>query len=165
MGGDGAKTVFSFSKKSAKAKNVGVAGKVEDAGANREFLTGMTGSGLQLKDAKVAEVKSITLQSNTFEVGTGRQRKAPSFLPDESAIAEDRERFEVAERISAGGETAQGAGVTYGLTKMGPKDGAVKKETKPGGVDGVGVGGAFSLSLFGWHTTEKGELAFHKIAF
>lgn len=124
MGADGtAKTTFGFSKKVAKKKDVGVTEKAEDW-ARKEFLTGVNGSGLELKDPKkAAEVRAIPVQENTFEVGTGRRRKAPSFLPDESAVEEDQERFEVAERIGGKGETAQSAGVSYGLTKMGPKDG------------------------------------------
>ena len=63
------------------------------------------------------------MQDNTFEVGTGRRRKAPSFLPTEEEIVKDDERFETAERIGGKGEIAQAGEVQYGLTKMGPKDG------------------------------------------
>lgn len=135
MASDGAKTTFGFSKKLAKKKDVGVNGKAEDEGARKEYLSGMDGSGLELKEKKVQEVKAIPVQENTFEVGTGRRRKAPSFLPDQAAVEEDNERFEVADQISAGGETAQ-HGVRYGLTKMGPKSGeghqARKVESEPG---------------------------------
>ena len=73
----------------------------EDGDASqREYLTGMSGSGLELKDNKSASApKSIAVQDNTFEVGTGRRRKAPSFLPTEEEIVKDDERFETAERI------------------------------------------------------------------
>ena len=134
MGGEAAKTAFGFTKKSAKKKDVGVNEKA-DEGARKEYLSGVNGTGLEFEEKPAeAQVKAIPVQENTFEVGTGRRRKAPSFLPDESAVEEDKERFEVAERISAGGETAQ-HGVTYGLTKMGPKDGegqpVHKAEPKP----------------------------------
>ena len=46
--------------------------------------------------------------------------QVPSFLPTEQEKIDDKKRFEVSETI--GGETAQGNGTTYGLTKMGPKD-------------------------------------------
>lgn len=158
MGGDG--FAFGFSKKLAKKKDVGVTEKADDEGARKEYLSGMNGSGLELKDKKVKEVKAIPVQENTFEVGTGRRRKAPSFLPDESAVEEDKERFEVAERISAGGETAQ-HNVTYGLTKMGPKDGegqpaSCKVETKPGVVHV----GAFVSLFWGWERRGRGVIVF-----
>ena len=131
---DNGKTAFGFAKKAAKKKDVGVNERTDD-GTKKEFLTGVTGSGLELKDKVEVVAKSIPVQDNTFEVGSGRRRKAPSFLPDESAIdADNKERFDVAERIGGKGETAQGGDVVYGLTKMGPKDGDEPKaepETKP----------------------------------
>ena len=132
-GADAGKTTFGFAKKAAKKKTVAANGAEDDV-AKKEYLTGMGSGGLELKDKKEKVVKSIPAIANTFEVGTGRQRKAaghraPSFLPNDAAIEEDAERFEVAARLTAGGgETAQGSGTVYGLTKMGPKDGDVKLE-------------------------------------
>ena len=129
---DNGKPAFGFAKKAAKRKDVGVNERTDD-GAKKEFLTGVTGSGLELKDKVEKVVKSIPVQENTFEVGSGRRRKAPSFIPDESAIdADNKERFENADLL-AKGETAQ-HDVVYGLTKMGPKDGdtpKAKAEEKP----------------------------------
>tara|TARA_B100000405_G_scaffold283577_1_gene229239 strand:+ start:3856 stop:5337 length:1482 start_codon:yes stop_codon:yes gene_type:complete len=129
---DNGKTAFGFAKKAAKRKDVGVNERTDD-GAKKEFLTGVTGSGLELKDKVEKVIKSIPVQENTFEVGSGRRRKAPSFIPDESAIdADNKERFENADLL-AKGETAQ-HDVVYGLTKMGPKDEdtpKAKAEEKP----------------------------------
>ena len=100
--GDGKVMGFGFTKKTKKSVVVGVnAGGEDDDAPTREYLTGMTGSGLELKDKKApAAPKSIPVQDNTFEVGTGRRRKAPSFLPDEAEVVKDNEeRFETAERI------------------------------------------------------------------
>mmetsp|Transcript_14895 Transcript_14895/g.36013 ORF Transcript_14895/g.36013 Transcript_14895/m.36013 type:complete len:489 (-) Transcript_14895:1573-3039(-) len=123
---------FGFTKKSAKKKDVGAMGETKDEGPRREYLTGVAGSELEMKD-KIEEVsRAIPVQKDTFEVGHGRQRKAPSFLPDSSAVHEDNERFEVAEAsLGANGATAQHGDVVYGLTKMGPKPGAERKESKP----------------------------------
>ena len=89
-----------------------------------EYLTGVSGSGLELKDKQPSvSAKTIAPQDNTFEVGTGRRRKAPSFVPTAEEVVKDDERFETAERIGGKGETAQAGDVAYGLTKMAPKDG------------------------------------------
>jgi G patch domain/KOW motif-containing protein len=128
-GGDGKVMGFGFTKKAKKSVVVAVnAGGEDDDAPTREYLTGVTGSGLELKDKKApAAPKSIPVQDNTFEVGTGRRRKAPSFLPDEAEVVKDNEeRFETAERIGGKGETAQSGDVVYGLTKMGPKGGDVR---------------------------------------
>lgn len=134
---------FSLAKKKAPALRVGV--QHEDVKEAVEYVTGVSGSrieGATSSDAPMAKV--IPKIENTFEVGTGRRRKvrkrndrgvysladrevyfpaqAPSFLPTKEEITQDNERFQVAETIAAGGEVAQ-KGVTYGLTKMGPKDG------------------------------------------
>ena len=116
---DNGKTAFGFAKKAAKRKDVGVNERTDD-GAKKEFLTGVTGSGLELKDKVEKVIKSIPVQENTFEVGSGRRRKAPSF----ARRVRDRRRQQGAfrERGSARkGGTAQ-HDVVYGLTKMSYKD-------------------------------------------
>lgn len=126
MSGDG-KVAMGFGiKKAKKSAVVGASAGGEDEDApKREYVSGVSGSGLELKDkTPAAAPRSIAVQENTFEVGTGRRRKAPSFLPDESAIEKDNVRFETAERIGGKGETAQSGNVAYGLTKMGPKPGS-----------------------------------------
>tara|TARA_B110000977_G_scaffold53537_2_gene72806 strand:- start:306 stop:1757 length:1452 start_codon:yes stop_codon:yes gene_type:complete len=126
-GGEG-KTGFAFSKKKKSAVVNARGGDNDDASdgeaPQREYLTGVSGSGLELNDKKpAAALMSIAVQDNTFEVGTGRRRKAPSFIPTAEEVVKDDERFETAERIGGKGETAQAGDVQYGLTKMGPKDG------------------------------------------
>ena len=124
-GGEGKNVGFGFAKKK-KSVVVGVHARGEDDddgedgdAPQREYLTGVSGSGLELKDKKPASApKSIPVQDNTFEVGTGRRRKAPSFLPTEEEIVKDDERFETAERIGGKGETAQAGDVQYGLTTV-----------------------------------------------
>ena len=126
MSGDG-KVAMGFGiKKAKKSAVVGASAGGEDEDApKREYVSGVSGSGLELKDkTPAAAPRSIAVQENTFEVGTGRRRKAPSFLPDESAIEKDNVRFETAERIGGKGEIAQSGDVAYGLTKMGPKPGS-----------------------------------------
>lgn len=133
---------FTFAKK--KAPQAKVAVQHEEKKEEVEFVTGVAENGLEgTKGTTVPEVKVIPKIQNTFEVGTGRQRKvslrrqfsvetrvtdkryfyvqAPSFIPTKEEIEQDAQRFHVAETIAAsGGEVAQ-HGVSYGLTKMGPK--------------------------------------------
>ena len=159
-GGEGKNVGFGFAKKK-KSVVVGVNARGEDDddgedgdASQREYLTGMSGSGLELKDNKSASApKSIAVQDNTFEVGTGRRRKAPSFLPTEEEIVKDDERFETAERIGGKGEIAQAGEVQYGLTKMGPKDG----DAHPG--DGAAARGVQD-SFIGKSLAEKELQAF-----
>ena len=159
-GGEGKNVGFGFAKKK-KSVVVGVHARGEDDddgedgdAPQREYLTGVSGSGLELKDKKPASApKSIPVQDNTFEVGTGRRRKAPSFLPTEEEIVKDDERFETAERIGGKGETAQAGDVQYGLTKMGPKDGDARSG------DGAAARGAQD-SFIGKSLAEKELQAF-----
>jgi G patch domain/KOW motif-containing protein len=147
MSGEGNKLGFGFSKKK-KSVVVGVNARGGDdddgedgAEPRREYLTGVSGFGLELKDKKSSAPKTIAVQDNTFEVGTGRRRKAPSFIPTEEEVVKDDERFETAERIGGKGETAQAGDVQYGLTKMGPKNG--EAHPNDGAVRGAGAENSF----------------------
>ena len=136
---------FAFTKK--KAPQVKVAVQHEEAKEEVDYLTAVNDNALEgTKKQKVTEAKVIPKIANTFEVGTGRQRKvsvgterardkttadecnfltqAPSFLPTKEEIEQDQKRFHVAETIAAGGGEVAQKGVTYGLTEMGPKDGS-----------------------------------------
>jgi G patch domain and KOW motifs-containing protein len=95
----------------------------------REAILSMNKDGVQLKDDNIMNDKNKNKEKNkiipsmkdTFEVGTGRQRKIPSFVPTKQEQILDNKRFEISETI--GGETAQNKATTvYGLTQMGPKD-------------------------------------------
>ena len=149
----------SFAIKGSKKKKKINVQEEEEENEEREAVFAVGKDDARAKEErKNEEVKIIPAMRNTFEVGTGRQRKVrvdiapryslqgvcyfllgesvaskltssntsltiiqvPSFLPTEQEKIDDKKRFEVSETI--GGETAQGNGTTYGLTKMGPKD-------------------------------------------
>ncbi|OUS43800.1 G-patch nucleic acid binding protein [Ostreococcus tauri] len=140
---------FSLAKKKAPARSVGV--QHEEKAKAVEYVTGVAGNEIEgtSGDDEPVRDKVIARIENTFEVGTGRRRKVrgrksrerdnastddddfraqiPSFIPTKDEIERDNKRFHVAETIAAGGELAQ-QGVAYGLTKMGPKHGAVAAE-------------------------------------
>merc|ERR1712216_844846 len=96
-------------KGTKKKKKINVQEEEEEKdGEKRERLIAVGKDRVHLKEEKKKgeEKKSIPAMRNTFEVWTGRQRKAPSFLPTESEKIDDDKRFEVSETI--GGETPQG---------------------------------------------------------
>ena len=93
---DNGKTAFGFAKKAAKRKDVGVNERTDD-GAKKEFLTGVTGSGLELKDKVEKVVKSIPVRktpSRLDPVGEGRRRvsypTSPRSTPTTRSVSRTR---------------------------------------------------------------------------